>query len=69
MPDGPLCTTPYKGTSGPTLYKSAGQQLRHLRSRQFPMGVTLSHTQSRYLQDSRLSEGGKVANGGIAGGV
>jgi AraC family transcriptional regulator len=46
MPDGPLCTTPYKGTSGLSLYKSAGQLLRHLRSRQFPIGMTLSHMQS-----------------------
>jgi hypothetical protein len=47
MPHGPLCTTPYKGTSGLYLYKSAGQLLRHLRSRQFPVGMTLSHVQSR----------------------
>jgi hypothetical protein len=42
MPHGPLCTTPYKGCL--SLYKSAGQLLQHLRWRQFPVEVTLSHT-------------------------
>src|SRR6266404_2077976 len=51
MPVGPLPTLPYKGTSGLSLYKSAGQLLRHLRWRQFPMGMTLPHTQSRYWPD------------------
>jgi AraC family transcriptional regulator len=39
MPNGTLCTTPYKGCL--SLYKSVGQLLRHLRWRQIPTGMTL----------------------------
>jgi hypothetical protein len=39
---------PYMGTSGLSLYNSAGQLLRHLRWRQSPVRATLPHTLRRY---------------------
>ena len=38
------CAGPDKCTSGLSLYKTAGQLLRHLRWRRFPLSTTLLHT-------------------------
>jgi AraC family transcriptional regulator len=66
MPDAPLCTLPYKGTAGLSLYKNVGPLLRHLGSQQFPMRMTLSHTQSRWrkvlVMDGHLGEALAVSN-------
>ena len=51
-----------KGTSGLSLYKSAGKLLRHLRSPRSP-------EPTRILSGRQLSEGGMVDNDGNAGGM
>jgi AraC family transcriptional regulator len=66
MLDRALCTLPYMGTSVLSLYKNAGPPLRHLGSQQFPMRMTLSHTQSRWrkvlVMDGHLGEALAVSN-------